>query len=123
MRLRAVALASLLLLFGCRASRPSEVLFEREVVMDEPWLSNPDYGDLEHFNGCRATSRRRLTESERCYIAALSARCTEQDDCHVSCWNSPDGMSVGGGCFHLCGLLDPKPPGWSACEALEESGK
>jgi hypothetical protein len=121
------AIALLVLLNGCSAPRRDALApFESETVITaEQWASirayieNLDTGDSAHFNACKATPRRPLTAAERCFIAALSARCTEQDDCHVSCWNSRDGMSMSGGCYHRCGLLESNPPGWAECEALE----
>lgn len=81
-----------------------------------------DVGDIGHFLGCEAKPRRDLSPRERCEIEAFRARCTALDDCYVSCISSPDGVSTGGRCAHVCTMGPhrgaPHPPAVQKCETL-----
>lgn len=61
-----------------------------------------DFGDISHFNACKAQPRRVLNEQEQCEIRLLFKNCTKAADCLVTCTMSPDGFRVGGGCYHIC---------------------
>lgn len=61
-----------------------------------------DFGDVSHFNGCKALPRRTLSKQEQCVVRLLSNVCTKSTDCLVTCTMSPDGPRVGGGCYHIC---------------------
>ena len=61
-----------------------------------------DFGDISHFNGCKALPRRTLSMQEQCEVRLLFNDCTKAADCLVTCTMSPDGHRVGGGCYHIC---------------------
>jgi hypothetical protein len=81
-------------------------------------IEAPDVGGPATFAHCRAQPRRALSSRERCEMDAYAANCTPAADCMVRCIASPDAVTVGGGCEHVCApganpwtSLPPKPEG------------
>jgi hypothetical protein len=121
--------ASILLIGGCAPEKtPSPPAPQVPAKSPPPTPPPPpDEGDVGRFLKCSAKPRRALSPREQCEIAAFRARCTETDDCYVSCLSSPDGIYVGGGCSHVCtyGLHtgEPRPAQLQGCNSVPgESG-
>jgi hypothetical protein len=81
-------------------------------------IEAPDVGGPATSAHCRARPRRPLSSRERCEMDAYAANCTPAADCMVRCIASPDAVTVGGGCEHVCApganpwaSLPPKPEG------------
>ncbi len=121
-RVLCVALFALLAGCGMSSNAPSKGEVLESVPPPPPPPPAPsDVGDISQFHSCKAKPRRNLSAREQCQIAKLTARCTAADDCLVSCITSPQGYQVGGGCSHVCFFGshpgEPKPPGWTECDA------
>lgn len=94
----------------------------------EDWRKSLDFGFLERpYAECRiGPVPHPLPVVEACYIAKLSRRCTEADDCLVQCLASGMNRKVAGGCWHLCFASRfelsswSEPPGWGACIPVAE---
>lgn len=112
-----VALFALLAGCGMSSNTPPSAKVLEAVLPPPP----PDVGGINQFHSCEAKPRRNLSSREQCQIAKLTARCTAADDCLVSCITSPQGYQVGGGCSHVCFFGphpgEPKPAGWTECDA------
>lgn len=112
---------------GVAPDAPSSPELPKLTAAPPPPPRPPDVGDIGQFQSCKAKPRRNLSAREQCQIEKLADRCTPADDCLVSCITSPQGHQVGGGCSHVCffGLHrgEPKPPGWSECDALAGTEK
>ena len=112
--IRLSCIALFLFLTACDHTAPTATS-SRSVEVPPP----PDVGEVSRFLGCSAKPRRAVTERERCELKALAAECTATADCYTSCISSPDGVSVGGGCEHVCGIAQPgSRPDTSACTNL-----
>ena len=105
MRLIILALVVSALLGGCQAQdSATSPVGTSEILSTSTKLPPPpeDFGDISHFNGCKALPRRTLSKQEQCEVRLLSNDCTRAADCLVTCTMSPDGLRVGGGCYHIC---------------------
>jgi hypothetical protein len=87
----------------------------------------PDVGDVTRYQACKARPRRALSQREHCQIATFAAQCNQANDCLVTCLSSPDGDTVGGGCWHVCFSAlhrdEPLPPGFDECQRLPATGR
>jgi hypothetical protein len=109
-------LAILLLVVSCTQQAPAPA--EAAVSLPPP----PDVGSIGSFLKCSAEPRRDLSAREECEVEAFRSRCTELDDCYVSCISSPSGSFVGGRCAHVCTMgphAGASPPeALAACASL-----
>lgn len=96
MKVAITLVLSLCVMMGCgQNSSP-------EPIADAATPRARDYGDIKNYHACKAEPRRVLSEADKCAIELLSASCTPEADCLMTCESSPDGYKVGGGCHHIC---------------------
>ncbi len=63
-----------------------------------------------------------LEPKDQCAVRALSESCSERDRCHAKCLIERTGENVGGGCAHICGLIELSHPYYDCYPGSREAG-
>lgn len=91
---------------------------ETSVVIPPP----PDLKELRGVRGSCVSKPRSatVTAAEKCWIRALSERCSLGDDCLTTCIASGKGALIGGGCWHVCSQPPNSLANWKEPQAAHE---
>jgi hypothetical protein len=63
-----------------------------------------------------------LEPKDQCAVRALSESCSDRDRCHAKCLIERASENVGGGCAHICGLIELSHPSYDCYPGSREAG-